>query len=124
MSDVPYPESEAEAAVGEARALEAETRAERAERVHPERFDRPVADPEFDYRRLNEVAAALVEMSYRVQNPITANPYAPLGAQIIGPAQAILADIRAYRPRAPNEPLPPAPPSAPPTLPTPPTPKV
>jgi len=88
--------TEADAVVAEARALEEETKtytlAFQAAEQRPREAE---ADPG-PYRDLLEAARRVVEASYGLQDPLRDDPYKTLGAEIIGPAEAVLEVIEDF----------------------------
>lgn len=112
---IPYPHrypNEAEAVVGEARALERETIAETEWLVRYLSEDAGEEDdggedlgpwgPDYgQYVRLREAAADVAGIAWDMQNPASVSPYAGLGEDIIAEARNVLTTIRDYRPWAP-----------------------
>lgn len=108
---IPYPYlSEAEAVVGEARALERETVAEAdwLVRYLAGELDDEIEDdgedlgpwgPEYGrYLQLREAATAVVEIAWDMQDPARDSPYADLGKKVSAAAQQVLTAVREYRP--------------------------
>ena len=90
--------SEAEAVVEEAQALERETRSDTERWLNAaddlsnaERME----DSQARYQELRAAAQIVVALLYRIQEPLLADPYAPLAAASMNKAKALLADIEA-----------------------------
>jgi hypothetical protein len=94
--------TEGAAVVAEARAIEAEARAleedtKAAFQAAPDgEGPGEVEEDAALYCGLREAAVSLVEVSYGLQDPLRDDPYKTLGAEIIGPAQAVLAAIEDF----------------------------
>ncbi|WAC58375.1 hypothetical protein [Brevundimonas sp. SL130] len=90
--------SEAEAVVEEAQALERETRSDTERWLNAaddlsnaERLE----DSQARYQELRAATQIVVALLYRIQEPLLADPYAPLATASMDKAKALLADIEA-----------------------------
>ncbi|WP_299171254.1 hypothetical protein [uncultured Brevundimonas sp.] len=88
--------SEAQAVVYEAEALERETRRE-TERWQCDAQDLPTSErfeeSQARYWELREAAGVVVDLLYRMQEPLRTDPYAIWAAKMMGKAKTLLTDI-------------------------------